>query len=68
MDTVIKRKVALFVDQATKQWVVRDPDGNYWQVAPGEDGWENRQQYELNAEQALESIPGHYRYMLRLPF
>jgi hypothetical protein len=60
--------VALFVDQATRQWVVRDPEGNFWMLPSVDDAWEQRQPFEPTPEHLLEPIPGHYLYLLRLPF
>ena len=28
--TGVKYPIALYVDRATRQWVVRDPDRNFW--------------------------------------
>jgi hypothetical protein len=62
-------KVALFVARSCPQhWIVRDPDGNFWILPPGEKPWEQRQPFHPTAETELEPVPGHYRYMLSLPF
>ena len=68
MTTVTECKVALYVDRETKQLIVRDLEGNFWQVPLGDDGWDRRQSYELTEDRDLEAIPGHYKYMLTLPF
>jgi hypothetical protein len=68
MITLRKIKVALFVDRVSNQWVVRDPDGDFWIVPSGEDGWERREPFQFSEESELEAVPGHYIYMLRLPF
>ena len=68
MITVKKRLVALFVEKSSRHWVVRDPDGNFWAVPAVENGWEHRQPFNLTAESELEPVPGHYIYMLDLPF
>jgi hypothetical protein len=34
MITVRHRKVALYVERSSQQWVVRDPEGNFWSVPP----------------------------------
>ena len=60
--------VALYVDRATQQWVVRDPDGEFWLLPSVDDCWEHREPFQLTEEAELEIIPGHYRYMLNLPF
>jgi hypothetical protein len=62
-------RVALYVDKAQPQhWIVRDPEGNFWMVPPVEDPWESRKPFQPTHETAPESVPGHYKYMLRLPF
>jgi hypothetical protein len=69
MITSDKQVVALFVDRSCPQhWVVRDPQGNFWMVPPVEHPWENRQPFHLTEETELEPVPGHYKYMLGLPF
>jgi hypothetical protein len=63
-----KQVVGLFVDRSRQQWIVRDPEGNFWTVPSAELPWEQRQPYHPTAETELEPVPGHYREMLRLPF
>ena len=48
--------------------VVRDPDGKFWVVPPGDDPWENRQPFEPTENLELEPLPGHYKYMLGISF
>lgn len=63
------RTAAIFVDRAcTEHWVVRDPQGNFWIVPSVDNAWEHRRPFQLTEETDLESIPGHYRFMLGLPF
>ena len=69
MLTKNNRTLGLYVDRFTHQWVVRDPEGNLWALPPSEDGcWEQRLPFEFTAETDLESVPGHYKYLLDLPF
>ena len=69
MSAIVKRAAAIFVDRACrKHWIVRDPEGNFWIVPPGVNAWDNRQPVEATAEMDLEPVPGHYSYMLDLPF
>jgi len=69
MLTVRNQPIALFVDRRAQQWIVRDPDGNYWALPAGDDAWEQRQRFEpTTAATDLEPIPGHYKYLLNLPF
>ena len=67
MDT-IRRTAALFVDRASQQWIVRDPDGNFWLLPVGDNPWDRRQPCQPTEETGLEPIPGHYKDMLGLPF
>lgn len=68
MVTLRKQKVLIYVDRSSKQWIVRDPDGNYWIVPAGQNLWNHRQPFELTEESDLEAVPGHYKYLLDLPF
>lgn len=60
--------VALYVDRESQQWVVRDPEGNFWTLPTTHDAWENRLPFEPLPNNTLEPIPGHYKYTLGLPF
>jgi len=68
MLAVRKQVVAIYVDRASQQWVVRDGEGNFWMLPPGDNPWDRRQPFEPTEETDLEPIPGHYKYLLRLPF
>ena len=68
MLAVRNRTVSLYVDKSGQQWVVRDPDGNFWIVPCVENPWDHRQPYQPAEDADLEPIPGHYKYMLGLPF
>jgi hypothetical protein len=63
-----KQGVAIFVNRSSQQWVVRDPEGNFWLVPPDENPWEHRRPFDPSGETDLEPVPGHYKYMLELPF
>jgi hypothetical protein len=60
--------VALYVDRSTQQWIVRDPEGNFWIVPPVEHAWDQREPFNPTELTNLEPIPGHYKYLLHLPF
>ena len=62
------RKLALYIDRSQQQWVVRDPEGNFWIVPTADDGWEQRQPYNATEESELEPIPSHYKHALGLPY
>ena len=68
MTTATKQVVAIFVDKSSQQWVVRDADGNFWLLPAGDNPWGHRQPFDPTEETELEPIPGHYKYMLDLPF
>jgi len=60
--------VALYVDRTTQQWIVRDREGNFWSVPSTADAWQRRAPFEPQDDTDLEPIPGHYKYLLQLPF
>jgi hypothetical protein len=63
------RMAAIFVDRScTEHWIVRDPEGSFWIVPSVENAWESRIPFQLTEDTELEAIPGHYKYMLGLPF
>jgi len=68
MLTVRKQVVAIYVDRSSRQWVVRDADGNFWILPTSDNPWDDRQPFTPTEETELEPVPGHYKYMLRLPF
>jgi hypothetical protein len=57
--------VSLYVDRSLPScWIVRDRAGAFWMVPAGEQAWERRQPYTLTEDAQLESVPGHYKYLL----
>jgi hypothetical protein len=68
MSAMTRSRPALFVERDSNQWVVRDPDGNFWIMPAGNDPWDQRQPYLATEESSLEPVPGHYIHMLNLPF
>jgi hypothetical protein len=68
MTAIQKHVIAIFVDKSSQQWVVRDADGHFWLLPAGENPWDHRQPFDPTEETELEPIPGHYKYMLDLPF
>ena len=49
---------------STQQWIVRDPEGNFWIVPSADDAWEHREPFQPTEETELEPVPGHYKYLL----
>jgi hypothetical protein len=68
MNTGTKRMVALFVERLHQQWVVRDPEGNFWPLPAVDDPWGQRQPFSPTPESELEPVPGHYTSLLGFPF
>jgi hypothetical protein len=62
------RKLSLFVDRTSQQWIVLDADGGYWALPASDNPWDERQPYSPSDETDLEPIPAHYKYSLGLPF
>lgn len=60
--------VSIYVDRASQRWVVRDPDGNFWIVPVIDHPWDHRQPVQYTEDMKLELVPGHYKYLLGLPF
>ncbi len=58
-------RVSLYVDRSLPScWIVRDREGVFWMVPAGDQAWERRQPYTLTADSQLESVPGHYKYLV----
>ena len=68
MLAVQRQVIALFVDRSNQQWIVRDPEGKYWILPAGDSAWNRREPFQPTEETDLEPIPGHYKYLLQLPF
>jgi hypothetical protein len=68
MITIKRSMVALYVERSSQQWVVRDPEGNFWTIPSVANPWDQRQRFYPTEETELESVPGHYIHMLGLPF
>ena len=68
MSRLRKEVVAVFADRAARQWIVRDPEGNYWLVPPVSNPWDHRQPFQPSEEMELQPVPGHYKDLLGLPF
>jgi hypothetical protein len=63
-----KQRVTIYVDRMSQQWVVLDLEGNFWILPSAENPWEQRQPFYPTEENELEPVPGHYKYILGLPF
>ena len=67
MFSVRKQSVSLYVDQSTRQLIVRDQEGQFWILPDCEEAWDNRQPFELSDDSSLEPMPGHYKHMFGIP-
>ena len=63
-----KHAATLYVDKASQQWVVRDPEGSFWSLPSTDNPWDERQPFTPAEDTELQPVPGHYKYMLGLPF
>ena len=68
MIVVRKQRMTLYVDRSSQQWVVLDPEGNFWILPSVEKPWDQRQPFYPTEQTDLEPVPGHYKYVLGLPF
>lgn len=63
----VGRGLSIYADRTSGEWIVRDGDGALWSVPAAPRGWEQRRPYVPSDEAELESVPGHYGYLLDLP-
>lgn len=68
MVMVSRRTVSIYVDRSSQQWIVRDPDGNFWIIPAVDHPWDHRQPFQLTDKIKLDPVPGHYKDLLGLPF
>ena len=59
--------LALYVDRASRRWIVRDVEGQFWSLPATDNPWAERQPFTPAEETELEPVPGHYKYLLGLP-
>lgn len=64
---VRKPMTTLMVDRSSQQWIVRDPNGNFWALSQSADAWNQRQPFQPTEESTLEPVPGHYKHFLGVP-
>jgi hypothetical protein len=65
--TLVRPTMAVFVDRASQQWVVRDREGQFWLLPHGPDPWNHREPFQISEESPLETVPSHYRCFLGIP-
>jgi hypothetical protein len=64
---VRKQTMYLYVDRSTQRWVVLDAEGDYWILPAAENPWDHRERFYPTDQTDLEPVPGHYKFMLRIP-
>lgn len=58
-------QVSIYVNRSLPNcWIVRDRAGDFWMVPSGDQAWERREPYAHSEDAELESVPGHYKYLL----
>jgi hypothetical protein len=62
-----KRVMTLYVDKASRQWIVLDAEGSFWSLPSTDNPWDERQPFTPAEGTELEPVPGHYKHMLGLP-
>jgi hypothetical protein len=60
--------VRIFVEKSSGQWIVQDPDGDFWVLPCVENPWDRRLPFHPAPESDLAPIPRHYKNLLGLPF
>ncbi len=63
-----KQCMMLYVHRSSQQWIVLDPEGNFWILPNVANSWDQRQPFYPTEETELEPVPGHYKHVLSLPF
>ena len=64
-----KQVASLYVDKTSHQWIVRDPDGDFWTMPCVDSPWEHRELVDPTiGEMDLAPVPGHCKYMFDPPF
>ena len=65
MKTTRKPVMSLYVDKGRPEhWIVRDPEGRFWVVPPGDDAWTKREPFHPSEDAEIEPVPSHYLYLL----
>ena len=67
MLTLRKDEVKIYVDRTNQQWVVLDPEGNFWSLPSSDKPWDDRRPFSPAEETELDPVPGHYKCMLGIP-
>jgi hypothetical protein len=63
---VLQMKLTLFMRRVRQQWLVLDPEGNFWNLPIVENPWDQRPPFYPTEENELQPAPGHYKNRLGL--
>lgn len=61
------RIIGIYVNRRSRQWIVRDEQGQFWILPIVDEPWKHLEPFELDEDTELEPVPGHYRSLLGLP-
>jgi len=67
MEMTRRTDVRIYVDRKSEQWIVLDPEGNFWSLPATDNPWGDRQPFTTAEETALDPVPGHYKSVLGIP-
>jgi hypothetical protein len=67
MEVFRRTEVRIYVDRKSEQWIVLDPEGNFWSLPSSEKPWDDRQPFTPAEETELDPVPGHYKFILGIP-
>ncbi len=67
MEIVKKKEVRIYVHRQSEQWIVLDPEGNFWSLPSTEKPWNDRQPFTPAEGTELDPVPGHYKFILGIP-
>jgi hypothetical protein len=56
---VLQMNLTLYVRRASQQWLVLDPEGNFWILPNVENPWDQRHPFYPTEENEPQSAPGH---------
>ena len=59
--------MALCVHKVTRQWIVRNPEGNVWSLPSTDNPWDEHQPFSSAEDTQLPPVPGHHKYTPGLP-
>src|SRR5437879_13456654 len=65
---VVKGRGAVFVERSTGQWVVRDPEGDFWTLPTVDDPWRHRLPFHPTEDTVSVPVQGLAKQFLGSQF